>query len=129
MQMEEKSTPATTTRTPTQQATTQPPHAATPTPVRVTVKPKADPHRTMLATAWYGTEDVRVVRVPVPDITDPTDCIVRNTSVTICGSDLHMSHTPRTHNTARPSSLLSLIDFPPRPSICCPSFASLSSLP
>ena len=56
----------------------------------MTVLPKPDPSKTMLATAWYGTEDVRVVRVPAPDITDPADCVVRVTSCTICGSDLHM---------------------------------------
>ena len=32
-----------------------------------------------------------MIRVPAPDITDPTDAIVKNTSCTICGSDLHMS--------------------------------------
>ena len=31
------------------------------------------------------------MRIPAPDITDPADAIIKNTSCTICGSDLHMS--------------------------------------
>ena len=58
---------------------------------RVTVQYKPDPSRTMLACQWVGAEEVRVERVPAPDVTDPADVIVRNTAVTICGSDLHLS--------------------------------------
>lgn len=49
-----------------------------------------DKSRTMLATEWHGAEDVRVVSRPAPDITDPGDAVVRVTSATVCGSDLHM---------------------------------------
>ena len=83
LQMEEKAKPGTGYR---------------PTPAgirpKVTVQYKPDPTRTMLAAQWVGTEKVEVRRVPAPDITDPCDVIVRNTSVTVCGSDLHLSvHT------------------------------------
>ena len=72
----------------------------------MTVQYTADPQRSMLAAAWYGAEDVRVVRVPAPDITDPWDAIVRNTSVTVCGSDLHMSEEqPRALSPSRPLPL------------------------
>ena len=49
-----------------------------------------DPTRTMKAAEWHGKEDIRVVTRPAPAITDPADAIVRVTSMTICGSDLHM---------------------------------------
>ncbi|KAI6005296.1 GroES-like protein [Pisolithus orientalis] len=47
---------------------------------------------TMKALAWFGTEDVRVIDVPIPDITEPDDVIVQVTGTTICGSDLHLYH-------------------------------------
>ncbi|KAB5593158.1 Zinc-type alcohol dehydrogenase [Ceratobasidium theobromae] len=46
----------------------------------------------MQALAWFGTNDVRMVQVPVPDITQPDDVIVKVTGTTICGSDLHLFH-------------------------------------
>ena len=49
-----------------------------------------DPNRTMKAAEWHGKEDIRVATRPAPAITDPDDAIVRITSMTICGSDLHM---------------------------------------
>jgi len=49
-----------------------------------------DPSRTMLAAEWHGTESIKVVSRPAPDITDPCDVIVRVTSATVCGSDSHM---------------------------------------
>jgi threonine dehydrogenase-like Zn-dependent dehydrogenase len=44
----------------------------------------------MKAVCWYGTHDVRVKRVPDPEIVNPRDAIVRVTSTAICGSDLHL---------------------------------------
>jgi len=44
----------------------------------------------MRATCWYGKNDVRVERVPDPEILNPRDAIVRITSTAICGSDLHL---------------------------------------
>ena len=44
----------------------------------------------MRAVCWYGTEDVRVERVPDPTILNPHDAIVRVTRTAICGSDLHL---------------------------------------
>jgi threonine dehydrogenase-like Zn-dependent dehydrogenase len=44
----------------------------------------------MRALAWFGTNDVRMIDAPIPDITDPEDVIVRVTGTTICGSDLHL---------------------------------------
>jgi threonine dehydrogenase-like Zn-dependent dehydrogenase len=46
----------------------------------------------MTAVEWHGKGDVRVVQRPKPMITEPKDCIVRVTSTTICGSDLHLYH-------------------------------------
>jgi len=58
-----------------------------------TVDYKKDPVKTMKALQWFGNEDVRVQTVPKPMITDPGDMILRVTSSTICGSDLHMYHS------------------------------------
>jgi len=46
----------------------------------------------MKALEWEGKDDVKVVTRPRPLITEPTDCVVRVTTTTICGSDLHMYH-------------------------------------
>jgi threonine dehydrogenase-like Zn-dependent dehydrogenase len=46
----------------------------------------------MKALAWFGPKDVRMVEVPIPDITEPDDVIVKVTGTTICGSDLHLYH-------------------------------------
>ncbi|MFN2452845.1 MAG: zinc-dependent alcohol dehydrogenase family protein [Pyrinomonadaceae bacterium] len=42
----------------------------------------------MLATVFHGAGDVRVERVPDPQLKQPTDAIVRITHACICGSDL-----------------------------------------
>jgi len=42
------------------------------------------------ALCYYGKEDVRVERVPDPQILNPHDAIVKVTSTAICGSDLHI---------------------------------------
>ncbi len=44
----------------------------------------------MRAVCWYSPEDVRVESVPDPKILNPGDAIVRVTSTSICGSDLHL---------------------------------------
>src|SRR5438270_11392206 len=44
----------------------------------------------MKALCWYGTNDVRVSRVPDPKILNPRDAIVKVTLTAICGSDLHL---------------------------------------
>src|SRR5262249_39557066 len=44
----------------------------------------------MRAVCWYGARDVRVARVPDPQILNRRDAIVKVTSTAICGSDLHL---------------------------------------
>jgi threonine dehydrogenase-like Zn-dependent dehydrogenase len=44
----------------------------------------------MRAARFYGKEDIRVERVPDPQILNPRDAIVKVTSTAICGSDLHI---------------------------------------
>jgi threonine dehydrogenase-like Zn-dependent dehydrogenase len=44
----------------------------------------------MKALCWYGTNDVRISRVPDPKILNPRDAIIKITSTAICGSDLHL---------------------------------------
>jgi len=51
-----------------------------------------DPNKLHKALEFHGKEDVRVVDRPRPTITDPKDCVVRMTSTTVCGSDLHLYH-------------------------------------
>jgi threonine dehydrogenase-like Zn-dependent dehydrogenase len=43
----------------------------------------------MKAVCWNGINDLRVERVPDPQIVNPRDVILRVTSSTTCGSDLH----------------------------------------
>jgi len=44
----------------------------------------------MKALVWHGTNDVRVERVPDPQLLNPRDAIVKVTTTAICGSDLHL---------------------------------------
>ncbi|EEF58354.1 zinc-dependent alcohol dehydrogenase [Pedosphaera parvula] len=44
----------------------------------------------MRAVCWYGKKDVRVEEVDDPRILNPGDAIIKVTSTTICGSDLHL---------------------------------------
>lgn len=44
----------------------------------------------MKAITWHGKQDVRLTDVPDPAIVNPHDAIVRVTSTSICGSDLHL---------------------------------------
>ena len=43
----------------------------------------------MKAVTWQGVGDMRVDRVPDPELVNPRDAIIRVTSTAICGSDLH----------------------------------------
>ncbi len=44
----------------------------------------------MRAACYYGKGDIRVERVPDPEILNPRDAIVKVTATAICGSDLHI---------------------------------------
>ncbi|TKY87924.1 hypothetical protein EX895_003020 [Sporisorium graminicola] len=60
-----------------------------PTATSTTYKPGEEK---MHALTFHGAQDVRLTEVPKPTITDPTDIVIRNTGVTVCGSDLHLYH-------------------------------------
>lgn len=55
-------------------------------------KPRDD-GSTMRALTWQGKDSVVVKDMPIPDITEPKDVIVKVTGSTICGSDLHLYHS------------------------------------
>jgi threonine dehydrogenase-like Zn-dependent dehydrogenase len=44
----------------------------------------------MKAVCWCGVNDVRVERVPDPELLDPRDAIIKVSLTAICGSDLHL---------------------------------------
>lgn len=44
----------------------------------------------MKAVCWYGKHDVRTMTVPDPHLINDRDAIVRISSTSICGSDLHL---------------------------------------
>jgi threonine dehydrogenase-like Zn-dependent dehydrogenase len=46
----------------------------------------------MRALTYFGKNDVRVVDKPRPKIEHPRDAIVRVSTATVCGSDLHLYH-------------------------------------
>ncbi len=46
----------------------------------------------MRAVIYQGPNDIRLEEVPEPVIRDPEDAIVRVTTTSICGSDLHVLH-------------------------------------
>jgi len=56
------------------------------------VEPKRDPMKTMKAVEWHGNQSVKVLSKLRPMITEIGDAIIRITSTTICGSDLHLYH-------------------------------------
>jgi len=65
------------------------------TPIKIsspTVKSFTDPTLTHTAVEFHGNRDVRVNIRPKPMVTDPNDCVVKITTTTICGSDLHLYH-------------------------------------
>ena len=43
----------------------------------------------MKAVVWHGIGDIRLDEVPMPEIQEPTDAIIRLTASAICGTDLH----------------------------------------
>src|SRR5512138_2087569 len=51
---------------------------------------RADEVTSMKALCWYGTNDVRVEKVPDPKILNPRDAVIKVTLTAICGSDLHL---------------------------------------
>lgn len=46
----------------------------------------------MKAIAFEGIKDVKVKEVSDSEIEKPDDILIRVTSATICGSDLHLTH-------------------------------------
>jgi len=57
------------------------------------VKAATDPVLTHIAVELHGNKDVRVNEArPKPLVTDAADCVIRVTTTTICGSDLHLYH-------------------------------------
>jgi threonine dehydrogenase-like Zn-dependent dehydrogenase len=54
------------------------------------IHPDQDSSLTMLAAEWHGAENIKMVERPKPIITEPKDVIIRVTSTSICGSDLHL---------------------------------------
>jgi threonine dehydrogenase-like Zn-dependent dehydrogenase len=46
----------------------------------------------MTALEWHGNKDIRVATRGKPVVTEPADAIVRITSTSVCGSDLHLYH-------------------------------------
>jgi threonine dehydrogenase-like Zn-dependent dehydrogenase len=53
-------------------------------------RPRREEAIRMKAVTWQGKRDVRVIDVPDPVISEPTDAIIRVTTTNICGSDLHL---------------------------------------
>ncbi len=46
----------------------------------------------MKALVFKGIKDVKLIDVPIPEIMQPTDVIVKMESAAICGSDMHVYH-------------------------------------
>lgn len=46
----------------------------------------------MKAVVFRGNDDLRFESVPRPQIINPSDALVRVTTSTICGSDIHIKH-------------------------------------
>lgn len=64
---------------------------------------KAAINATIRAVACYGNPYQMVVdTIPVPEIQNATDAIVRVTTAAICGSDLHYYHGTCGHGTTPP---------------------------
>ncbi len=55
-------------------------------------QPRPQKQETMKALVWKGVGKVAVEDVPRPAVGEPHEAIVRITSTTICGSDLHLYH-------------------------------------
>jgi threonine dehydrogenase-like Zn-dependent dehydrogenase len=62
-----------------------------PTTSKVIITAKtARSNEKMKACVWHGAENMRVEEIAKPAITDPRDIILKVTTTTVCGSDLHM---------------------------------------
>jgi threonine dehydrogenase-like Zn-dependent dehydrogenase len=68
------------------------PHTTPELPDAVTSESKRDPELKMQVLAWQKNNQVAMDEMARPLITDDNDAIVRITSTTICGSDLHLFH-------------------------------------
>lgn len=55
-------------------------------------QPKYDESRLQKCLCWQGNNNIKYEDKPVPIVTDPHDVVLRITSTTICGSDLHLYH-------------------------------------
>lgn len=64
-------------------------------PVETVVTPSYK-HReggeTMQALTWQASDKVQVKQMPIPDITQDEDVVLKVTMTTVCGSDLHLLH-------------------------------------
>jgi len=56
----------------------------------IETQPACSQTETMQALAWRGSEKVELVTIGKPLITQPADAIIKVTSTSICGSDLHL---------------------------------------
>lgn len=56
------------------------------------IHPKKDIGKTMMAVEWQGAKTMKIVERPKPMVTDAGDALIRVTTSTICGSDLHLYH-------------------------------------
>lgn len=63
-----------------------------PPPTACVQQPFQSETERMIALIYSGVNMVKVQEVPRPLITEQHDCIVRITTATICGSDLHLMH-------------------------------------
>jgi threonine dehydrogenase-like Zn-dependent dehydrogenase len=61
-------------------------------PTSTTNNPDTRSGQTMRACAWQGKENLKMIDVPIPVVTDPCDAVIRVTGSTVCGSDLHLYH-------------------------------------
>ena len=95
----------------------------TDSPIVISTKYKEDPTKKMKATEWHGTQDIRVIERPAPAITDASDAIIRITSATVCGSDLHMSVHTQLHLTVHQN--YASIDSRSHTTLCCTCFRSV----
>jgi threonine dehydrogenase-like Zn-dependent dehydrogenase len=56
------------------------------------IHPNTDPNKSMRAAEWMGKDTIQVVNRQKPLVTEPADAVIRITSATLCGSDLHLYH-------------------------------------
>jgi len=58
--------------------------------MKTSTTPRYSDTETMKALTWQSTDTVQLETRPKPLVTDPQDAVVRITTSTICGSDLHL---------------------------------------